>query len=107
MAGERESAAIELLRPILDYFLHRDERKAVKSSGQLRFWPDGMLAQLREISDGNAKTVTYKSLEKKLNERERQVQRTIMEMLRMRDKLGGGRVAEVIELDRLRRLVYD
>jgi len=71
MAEITQAVALELLRPILDFFMHADERQAVKTANTLRFWRDGMLGHLEKIRDGEATDETFVALERFENIRER------------------------------------
>lgn len=98
MAGGPQAAALELMRPILDYFIHRDERNAAKEAATLRFWRDGMVSQLTAIAEGRATKETYTKLTENFDETEKPVQQAMWALQRIRKKLGLSKLAKQIDL---------
>ena len=97
MAELTERFALELLRPILDFIVHYDERKAAKTAGTLRFWRDGMLGHLQKIRDGKATAETFVDLETDLKESEGGAQNAMAVLRTLRGKIGAGRLADSID----------
>jgi hypothetical protein len=95
---EADKAAIaEILKPVFELWANRTERKAVRQSGKLRFWKDGMLKQLKEFSKGKGSDETLKKLRAKYHDSNEEVSSTLVVMGNIRDRLGGGPVAQAID----------
>jgi hypothetical protein len=97
MGDTQQVVIAEFLRPLMDYWMHRDERRAVEESGRLRFWRDGMLRQLEQIANGTAKAETFELLKKNLEETAGPVRGAMEKMRAARDKLGTGKLADEID----------
>jgi hypothetical protein len=93
MAELPQAAVFELLRPVLDIFVNRQQRKAAKEAATLRFWRDGMVSDLRAIADGVATEKTFKQLKKDMDATEGSVLKATEKLKQIRDKLGHGRLA--------------
>ncbi len=68
MPDSEITLVLEIMRPLMDFWVHRDERRAAKDANTFRFWRDGMLKQLEEIRDGRANDATFAALKKNLKE---------------------------------------
>jgi hypothetical protein len=90
-------AIAELVKPLFDYFLNRDKRRAAADSNKLRFWQDGMLRQLKAIADGAATEETYTRLKANLDETAGSVREAMERMRGARDKIGGGAISREID----------
>lgn len=97
MSDTEQAVVLEFLRPLMDYWMHREERKAVNDFGRLRFWRDGMLRQLEQIADGDKKAATFELLKKNFDETEKPVRKAMESMRAVRDKLGTGKLADEID----------
>jgi hypothetical protein len=62
----KEAIVSALLKPVMELWASRDERGAAHQSGQLLFWKDGMLEQLKAFADGKGTAATYRILRSKL-----------------------------------------
>jgi hypothetical protein len=89
--------AQELLRPILDAWLHRNERAAAEKAGTLMFWRDGMLKELEQIAAGKATEEMFVELERKINSSEVRVEAALAELRKLRNRLAGAQVADQID----------
>ena len=56
---------ILILKPFVDAWGMRNQRKAVKQAGKLMFWSDGMLGLLLKIAEGDKTKKTFAELKKK------------------------------------------
>jgi len=97
MAETDKAAVAEILKPIMGLWVSRSERKAVRESGKLRFWKDGMLKQLRQVAYGKGTPDTLRKLRVALGESEEEVTTIIVVLKKVRNKLGSGRVARAID----------
>jgi hypothetical protein len=97
MSDVQQAIVLEFLRPIMNAFIHRDEIKAVEQSKKCRFWGDGMLRQLKEISGGNAEAGTFELLKKNFEETGAPVKEAMDGMRVARDKIGAGKIAKEID----------
>lgn len=93
---------LELLRPILDAWSHRDGRNAAAEAGKLTFWRSGMLKQLEAIADGKATDATFQELRKNFEETSEQANNSMIKLKEVRGKLAGSRVAAQID-----RILHD
>jgi hypothetical protein len=93
----------ELVKPLLDFFLSRDERRAVEDSNELRFWQDGMLRQLKAIANGTATDETYKQLKANFEETDGPVREAMKRMAEARSRVRDGELErDGSSLNRLR-----
>src|SRR5262249_24976273 len=90
------SAAITLLREILDAWKNRNERSVVKHAGTLMFWDEGLQKGLRKIANGEADKKPFAQLRGKLEEREPNVRRAMKEMMHQAMRMGPSKVAEQV-----------
>ncbi|HLH93555.1 MAG TPA: hypothetical protein VKW08_00410 [Xanthobacteraceae bacterium] len=97
MSESKDAIVSTFLKPIMELWAGRDERKAAKESAKLRFWKDGMLEELKKIADGKGKEKAYKELRVKLRKSEADVSAVIVVLKKVRDRLGGGAVAKAID----------
>jgi hypothetical protein len=97
-----QSAVTEIIRQVLDAWVHRDERNAASEAGKLTFWRDGMLAQLEEISAGKATKATFDQLRKNFEQTGDRVNHSMEKLKEARSKLAGGRIASQID-----RILFD
>jgi hypothetical protein len=95
--SEIQSTFIELVRPFVDAWAHRDERKAAKKAGTLTFWRSGMLSQLEAIAAGTATQATLAELRKNFNETAERVNHSMIELKAVRGKLAGSKVASQVD----------
>ena len=95
--GLQETVINEILRPLINFWASRDDRKALSEAGKLRFWGDGMLNELKAISDGRATEETFELLKKKFFESEGSVGEAMKKLREARNKLGGGPIAKSID----------
>jgi hypothetical protein len=92
-----KAAVAEILKPLMQLWASRDERKAARQAGRLRFWKDGMLKQLNEFAEGKATAETSKKLKAQLKNSDKEVTAAIDMMKKVRNRLGGGPVARAID----------
>jgi hypothetical protein len=90
------SAAISILKEILDAWKSRNERAVAKQAGRLVFWNDGMLKELHEIADGKGNQETYAHLRRKFENTEKDVRRTMHEMMHAAMQMGPTKIAEQV-----------
>ena len=102
MADIQEHVLVELVRPVLNAWLRRNERDAAKRAGALTFWRDGMLRHLEAIAEGKATKTTFKALQKEFNESEGRVTAAMQGLRKARNKLAGSKVADQID-----RILFD
>jgi hypothetical protein len=95
--AEDKAALIELLKQIIGLWTTRDQRRAAKTAGKLRFWKDGMLKQLKQFADGKATQETHRSLRDALRGSEEDVTAAVVLLKKLRNNLGGGPVARAID----------
>jgi hypothetical protein len=95
---EPDKAAIaEILKPILQLWTSRDQRKAAREAGKLRFWKDGMLKELNEYAKGKATAESFRKLRAKLSSTDEEVTAALVVLKKIRNRLGGGPVARAID----------
>jgi hypothetical protein len=95
--GIPQSAVAEILRQVLDAWVHRDERNAASEAGKLTFWRDGMLAQLEEIAAGRATKATFAQLRKNFDQTSDRVNHSMEKLKEARSKLAGDKIASQID----------
>jgi hypothetical protein len=83
-----KAAVAEILKPLMQLWASRDERKAARQAGRLRFWKDGMLKQLNEFAEGKATAETSKKLKAQLRNGDMEVTAAIDMMRKVRNRLG-------------------
>ncbi|TQF27643.1 hypothetical protein UNPF46_30500 [Bradyrhizobium sp. UNPF46] len=95
--AESESAVIALLRPFVDAWAQRNERKAAAQAGQLMFWGDGMLGLLKNIAKGDKEKKTFVELKKKFRSSQEKVNQTLVDLAMLRGKLAGSKVSRQLD----------
>jgi len=96
--AETTRPALEMLHEVVDAWLRRNERRAATEAGSLTFWRDGMLRLLQQIADGEATPATFQALADEFRESDAPVTRSMDKLKELRDKLGGGRISEQIDI---------
>lgn len=102
MAAQEQTAVAELLRPVMDAWLHRDERRAAKHARELTFWRSGMLRHLEKIADGTATKETFDALRKDFDDTNERVSAAMRQLERVRGKIADRRIADQID-----KVLYD
>ena len=87
-----------IIKEILDLLKVRHQRRAVSKAGRLKFWDDGMLRELKAIAAGGPDIDKIRTLREKFEESEASVNRAIRDLLRIRNKLGPGRLASELDV---------
>ena len=93
---------ILILKPFVDAWGMRNQRKAVKQAGKLMFWSDGMLGLLLKIAEGDKTKKTFAELKKKFTASEALVNATMEQLATLRGEMAGSSVARQID-----RVLYD
>lgn len=93
-----ESHFLEVLKPIIDAWQHRNERGAAEEAGKLIFWRDGMLRQIEEIGNGSCTKEIVGELRKGLEESAEGVEEAMKRLNYARVKLAGTKYANQIDL---------
>ena len=97
MADQTQSIIAELIRPVLNAWLKRNEFSAAKEAGALTFWRDGMLQHLESIAAGRATDETFTELRKGLEDSEDRVDRSMKKLREARSKLAGTKIGAQID----------
>jgi hypothetical protein len=93
-----EKVVLALLRPILEAWSNRDEKRAAKEAGKLTFWRSGMLKQLESLAAGKATRKTFDELGQNFAEIQERVNATMIRLHELRGKLAGSKVANQVDL---------
>jgi hypothetical protein len=102
MADVQQTVVAELLRPIMDAWIHRDERRAAKHARELTFWRSGMLKHLEKIAGGEATKETFEALRKDFNETSERVNAAMHQLELARGKIADRKIADQID-----KVLYD
>jgi hypothetical protein len=97
--NEISNESYAVLEKVLYAWLHRNEFRAARDSAALSFWRDGMLAQLEKIAAGDRTAITFEALEKKFNESQKSVERSMQDLRDVRNEIGRNRIA--IQIDKI------
>jgi hypothetical protein len=96
MSEVQQTLVMELLKPVLDAWSQRHERKAARDAGSLMFWPDGMLKQLEIIANGKASQSNFEELESMFKQSSEHVSETMDRLVDARNRLAGTEIARQI-----------
>jgi hypothetical protein len=102
MADGQQTAIAELLRPVMEAWIHRDKRRAAKHARELTFWRSGMLKHLEKIADGKATKETFKALQKDFDDTSERVNAAMRQLALARGKIADRRIADQID-----KVLYD
>jgi hypothetical protein len=97
-----QTAIAELLRPILQAWIYRDERRAAKHARELTFWRSGMLRHLELIAEGNGSKETFKALRRDFNNTSERVNAAMHQLELARGKIADRKIADQID-----KVLYD
>jgi hypothetical protein len=97
MPESQQSWIAELVGPIIDAWLHRDERKAAKDAGELTFWRSGMLKHLEAIADGKANKETFNALSKEFDATSERVNLAMQRLKEARSRIVDRKIADQID----------
>jgi hypothetical protein len=95
--AEGQTPIAELLRPIMEAWVYRDERRAAKQARQLTFWRSGMLKHLQMIADGKATKETFKALRKDFNSTSERVNAAMHQLELARGEIADQKIADQVD----------
>ena len=89
--------ASAFFRPVMLLWASRDERKAVKLAGKLRFWRDGMMPKLDKIARGDFVPKDLVDLEQAFYRSQDGAEEAINQLNDLRYRLSGSKAANLID----------
>jgi hypothetical protein len=92
-----QGLAVALLKPIMDLWLGRDERRAARLAGKLRFFQDGVLPRLEKVASGDFAPNDFIEMEQVFFKSEKSAKEAIEELREIRDRLGGSATGRLID----------
>jgi hypothetical protein len=99
---DAQQTIAELLGPVLDLLLRRNEIGAAKDAGSMMFWRNGMVKHLELIAQGNGTEETFAKLNDGIAASEDRIRRTMERLTQARNRLAGSKLADQID-----RILHD